>query len=221
MDSYELFAQAICDFINGEDVEFVVRRKSGIVDREIIALYYDGVLSEEIKALKYAKGLTLDIGCGAGRHSVYLLRKKIKVIAFDMNNTICRIVKNRGVKIVCGRAPFLPFKENMFDTVLLLGNGFGICGDYKNTLLLFKEIKRITKKGGFLIGSSTEPSHFPEAKDGILHLRAEYKGLIGDWFNLFLLSPDDVRTICDDTGWRFLKIFKGHLGHFVCVLQNA
>src|SRR5919201_108008 len=41
--------------------------------------------SIEKQALKFVRGRVLDIGCGAGRHSLYLQRKRFEVVGLEQS----------------------------------------------------------------------------------------------------------------------------------------
>ena len=51
----------------------------------------------EQKALKLAKGSILDVGCGAGSHSLYLQEKGLKVKAIDISKGAIDVAKQRGI----------------------------------------------------------------------------------------------------------------------------
>ncbi len=77
--------------------------------------------------MAHVKGRVLDIGCGPGRHSLWLQERGFDVVAIDISPLVVRVAKARGVKIsFIMAAQNLAFTPNSFDTVLLLGNNFGI-----------------------------------------------------------------------------------------------
>src|SRR5690606_41814213 len=80
-------------------------------------------------ALNLCFGKTLDIGAGAGSHSLYLQQKDIDVIALDISEKCCEVALDRGVKKVMCTDFFDLNTDEKFDTLLLLMNGIGICED--------------------------------------------------------------------------------------------
>ena len=80
----------------------------------------------EQKALMRAKGRVLDIGCGAGSHSLYLQNvKHLNVTAIDQSPFSIEVAKARGLKdAVC--TSLLEFDHEPFESILLLMNGTGI-----------------------------------------------------------------------------------------------
>ena len=96
--------------------------------------------SLERQAIKFAKGRILDIGCGAGRHSLHLQQKGLNVTGIDISPGAVKVCKLRGLKKAYNRSisDAGKFKADYFDTVLMLGNNFGLFGSAKG-------VKRILK----------------------------------------------------------------------------
>ncbi|HMC00754.1 MAG TPA: class I SAM-dependent methyltransferase, partial [Flavobacteriaceae bacterium] len=106
----DLFGKALLDYQNGIStgsmtfVEDIITSTS-ISDEDILALpYLFRSLSEmpllEQKALQLAKGKVLDVGCGAGNHSLYLKEKGLKVKCIDISKGAIEVCKKRGLKNV-------------------------------------------------------------------------------------------------------------------------
>ena len=51
----------------------------------------------ERRAISYAYGRVLDVGCGAGRHSLYLQGQGLDVTAIDLSPGAVKVCKLRGV----------------------------------------------------------------------------------------------------------------------------
>jgi 2-polyprenyl-3-methyl-5-hydroxy-6-metoxy-1,4-benzoquinol methylase len=52
----------------------------------------------EKEAMKHAKGRVLDIGCGAGRHALYLQKKGFDVLGIDNSSLAIKTCKLRGLR---------------------------------------------------------------------------------------------------------------------------
>lgn len=61
---------------------------------------YEDMPDIELKALDMAKGKTLDVGAGAGCHSLVLQEKGFDVTAIDISPLSVQAMKERGVKNV-------------------------------------------------------------------------------------------------------------------------
>ena len=59
---------------------------------------YENWHTIEKKAMVFVKGKVLDIGCGVGRHSLYLQKKGFDVLGIDNSPLAIKVSKLRGVK---------------------------------------------------------------------------------------------------------------------------
>ena len=85
----------------------------------------------EKRAIELAKGRILDVGCGAGRHALYLQSKGFDVTGIDNSPGAIEVCKLRGLNkaIVRPINQIDEFAPNSFDTIIMLGNNFGLFGD--------------------------------------------------------------------------------------------
>ena len=78
-DDEDAFGHQILDYYNGKAGKEIIERDDGLIEISTGPEYYFTEYSEWMKieqeALTYVKGHVLDIGCGAGRHSLYLQDK--------------------------------------------------------------------------------------------------------------------------------------------------
>jgi ubiquinone/menaquinone biosynthesis C-methylase UbiE len=171
----------------------------------------------ERQAMRYAWGRVLDVGCGAGRVSLYLQEKGLKVLGIDNSPLALKVSKSRGVKKV-KLIPFqkINFKPNSFDTVIMYGNNFGLFGSKLRAKQLLKKLHRMTSPRAVLICESldpyktSDPLHLAYQKSnrargrmsGQVRIRARYRAYVGKWFDYLLVSPEEMREIVEGTGWR-------------------
>ena len=80
----------------------------------------------ERKALDMATGHVLDVGAGAGCHSLVLQEHGIDVTAIDISPLAVETMRQRGIKNVLEQDFFT--LEGTYDTILMLMNGIGIVG---------------------------------------------------------------------------------------------
>lgn len=140
---------------------------------------YKEMLPLERKALDIAKGSVLDVGCGAGSHSLYLQKeKKLKVTAIDVSEGAVEVCKLRGLKDA-RHLDFFELNEEKFDTVLLLMNGTGIIGKLRNMDHFFDHVRSLLNPGGQVLMDSSDLSYlFDTDEDGGIwvNLDAPYYG---------------------------------------------
>ncbi|XLS28434.1 class I SAM-dependent methyltransferase [Flavobacteriaceae bacterium M23B6Z8] len=121
----------------------------------------------EKKALELAVGSILDVGAGAGSHSLYLQEQRaMNVTSIDISEGACEVCRLRGLKKVYQKDLF-SFSDQKFDTLLLLMNGTGICGTYANLPFFLAKLKELLNENGqVLIDSSDLIYMFDEDDDG-------------------------------------------------------
>src|SRR5437867_1862564 len=84
----------------------------------------------EREAMREVRGRVLDVGCGPGRHAVYLQRKGHRVVGVDASPTQVALARVRGLQEVYqASVQRLPRGLAMFDTVILMGNNLVLAGD--------------------------------------------------------------------------------------------
>lgn len=121
----------------------------------------------EKAAIKKCKGKILDVGAAAGCHAIILQKKGFNVIAIDKSGMATDVMRKRGIqKVVC--ADIFEYKENTFDTILLLMNGAGIGGNLSGLKKLLRHLKTLLSENGQILIDSTDIRYLFEEKDGSL-----------------------------------------------------
>jgi SAM-dependent methyltransferase len=115
---------------------------------------------DEVEFLKgiLVRGVTLDLCCGAGRHSIPLSSYG-DIISLDLSRDLLSTLKTRGgknVNPIRGDVRKLPFKEESFNNVINVFTSFGYFGDEENELVL-QEISRILKPQGIFVLDMANP----------------------------------------------------------------
>ena len=153
---------------------------------------YNAMPDIEKKALDLAQGKVLDVGAGAGSHSLYLQNyKKLEVTAIDISEGACEVCKLRGLHKIEKKDLFTSI-SGKFDTILLLMNGTGICGTFKKLPLFLNKLKSLLAVNGqILIDSSDIIYMFDEDEDGGRWITGE-KSYYGElMFTLFYNNEEE------------------------------
>ena len=120
----------------------------------------------EQKALKICQGEILDVGCGAGSHSLYLQNKGLSVTSLDTSLGAIEVSKQRGLKNTINENLFT-YKGKTFDTILILMNGVGLAGTFNGLEKFFAKLKSLLKTDGqILLDSSDIIYMFENDEDG-------------------------------------------------------
>lgn len=166
----DLFGKAILDYQTGNAPENLITETSISEEDEMDVSYlfrgYDAMPALEQKALQLAKGKVLDVGCGAGSHSLYLQNERgLDVTAIDISVNAIEACKLRGIKnTITGD---VMEHEGGYDTILLLMNGAGMCGKLKRISGFLYKLKSLLNEGGqILLDSSDIIYMFDEDDDG-------------------------------------------------------
>lgn len=167
----DLFGKAMYDFQTNNSPEDIITETSISEEDEMSVEYlfrsYDEMPKIEQKALQLAIGKTLDVGCGAGSHSLSLQNdRNLDVISIDISEKAIETCKLRGLKNVKVEN-ILDFEGEKFDTIILLMNGTGIFGKLENCNMYLSKLKSLLNLGGqILIDSSDIIYMFDEDEDG-------------------------------------------------------
>jgi SAM-dependent methyltransferase len=179
----DLFGKAILDYQTGNAPQHIITETSISEADEMSVAYLFRSIDEmpalEKKALELAHGSVLDVGCGAGSHSLYLQnQRKLNVTAIDISANAVEACRLRGIEKVT-EADIRFYNSGKFDTILLLMNGTGIFGQLKNVSAYLQKLKSLLNEGGqILIDSSDIIYMFDEDDDGgkWIPADAEYYG---------------------------------------------
>ena len=178
----DLMGRAIWDYFYQENPEDLQTETSisELDDLPVSYLFrnYKEMNALEKKALDLSFGKVLDVGAGAGSHSLYLQNKRnLEVTALDISSKSIKICKARGVKnAVC--EDFLKFSDSKFDTILLLMNGTGIFQSLKNVDQYLQKLKNLISENGQILLDSTDILYMYDQDDdgGVLVPATGYYG---------------------------------------------
>ena len=166
----DLFGKAILDFQTNNSPEDLIT-ETNISEADEMAVDYLFRSFEEMpkieqKALLVSKGKVLDVGCGAGSHSLYLQEKGFEVTSIDISENAIEACQLRGLKNA-KVLNVLELENEKFDTILLLMNGTGIFGTLSETSKYLQKLKSLLNPNGqILIDSSDIIYMFDTADDG-------------------------------------------------------
>ncbi len=109
----------------------------------------DDMPALEKEALVAARGRILDVGAGAGCHSLALQAMDKQVTAIDISPLSVATMRERGVLDVREQDFFA--LDGQFDTILMLMNGIGIVGTLARFPEFFMQVDRLLAPGGQLL----------------------------------------------------------------------
>ncbi len=190
----------------------------------------------EQQAINLAKGRILDIGCGAGRHALYLQEKGFDVTGIDNSPGAIEVCRLRGLKNALVRpiTKVDKFPKNSFDTILMFGNNFGLFGDAENAKTILKKLNRITAPNAKIIAGTRNPyltddtthleyHEFNRRRGrmaGQLRLRVRFGKTVGEWFDYLFVSPEEMREILANTDWQIEEFIASEEANYFAVIEK-
>ncbi len=185
----DLFGKALLDYHNDNYTENLITWTNISEEDELPLSYlfrnFEDMPTLEQKALNLSKGKLLDVGCGAGNHSLYLQQKDIDVTAIDSSKGAIEVCRNRGL-FKTEHSSIINYSETTnekFDTILLLMNGTGIFETLNKTSTYLEALKKLLKKNGQILIDSSDIKYMYEDNDGgyWVDMNAKYYGEL-DYF---------------------------------------
>ena len=173
----------------------------------------------EQKALKMAKGKTLDVGAGSGCHSLWLQDNGVDVTAIDISPYSVETMKARGVVNVLEQDFFT--LDEKYDTILMLMNGIGIVGTLEKLPDFFRHINNVLAEDGQLLCDSSDLCYLYDDKDGIAELMDSdkyygeleytmcYEDICGDSFPWLYIDANTLRNYAEANGFKMEIVRRG------------
>ncbi|GAB0157258.1 methyltransferase domain-containing protein [Chryseobacterium sp. Alg-005] len=218
----DLMGKAIWDFYHHENSEDLQTETSisELDELPVDYLFRDFEEMNEIeqKALQLAQGKVLDIGAGAGSHSLYLQNEKeLDVLALDISPKSVEVCQLRGVKnAVCQN--MLEFSGRTFDTILLLMNGTGVFESLAKIDVYLQKLHSLLNDNGQILIDSTDILYmFDRDEDGGVYIPAggyygeldyvvHYKGESEEPIKWLYLDFTTLRNAAENNGFKVEKI---------------
>ena len=189
----------------------------------------DAMLDFERYALDLCRGRVLDLGAGAGPHTLALQAQGRRVVAVEGSSGLAGLLKARGAaSVVC--ADFRYWWRPGFDTVLMLMNGLGPVGTLPGLHCFLAHARRFLAPGGQLLvdgaeaarGAPREATPWPPAGDYVGHawIELSYAGLIGQPYRELYVDLETLARAAATAGWRCEVAFEGADGAYLVRLTT-
>ncbi|WP_108867047.1 class I SAM-dependent methyltransferase [Aquimarina aquimarini] len=233
----DIFGTAIKDFYNKKYTEDITVLADDFDDDHIPIPYLFRAYTEmpkiEQKALDLSYGKVLDVGSGAGSHSLFLQNeKKLDVTALDISDGAIQICKERGIKQAIVQDIF-NHSSTTYDTILFLMNGSGIIGSLDRIDLFFTHIKTLLSKNGQVLIDSSDISYLFQDDDGSfwvdisagyygeMQYKLKYKNQESEQFDWLYIDYNTLQNAANTNGFISELIVEGENNDYLAKFTLA
>jgi SAM-dependent methyltransferase len=224
----DVFGKVLKDFYHtGENEKLWLHNNYGKPEDMPVDVFFrpgEDMPELEHHALSFCSGKILDIGAGAGSHALLLQSAGHDVTALEICESACEIMLDRGVKKIINRDLF-DFEKEQFDTLLLLMNGIGLCGDINGLRKFLSHSKKLLKPGGQLIFDSSDISYLytehnmpPENYYGEISYQYEYQSVKGDLFKWLYVDYNTLSAMAENMGWNSELLYDDDMDQYLARL---
>jgi SAM-dependent methyltransferase len=240
-DQQDAYGQLLYAHYQGEESQEIIERDDGYIDcsGKPVSYFttYEDWPAHYRAAMGYVQGRVLDVGCGAGRISLYLQDQGHDVLGIDNSPLALEVCRLRGLtKTSPTPLDRISSKLGMFDTILMLGNNFGLFGSPARAKHLLKNLYELTSYQGRIIAETNDiyqtqnPDHLEYHRNnqqrgrlaGQVRIRVRFKKYQTPWFDYLFVSKAEMVEILEDTGWevsRFIDAQEGPL--YIAILEKT
>jgi len=221
----DLVGEALSSYyFDKKDYPLIINNKYGEPEEMGMDIFFrdiNDLPDIEDYTLQLSRGRILDIGAGAGSHSLILQDKGMLVTALEKSPKGCEVMKARGIKDIVNDDIF-NFKKANYDTLILLMNGIGLAGTLLGFRKLLSVLKQLINPNGQVIFDSSDILYLyqdiqiPKKKYfGEIEYQFQYLNRYGEWFNWLYLDPGTLQKIASQEGWYCQIVYQDDLDHYL------
>ena len=175
----------------------------------------------ERMALSLCRGRILDVGAGAGCHSLSLQEQGAQVTAIDVSPLSVETMRRRGVIHAEVADFFTTAHSTSYETILMLMNGIGIVGKVAHLPAFFQRLDEILAPGGCVLTDSSDLRYVFEDEDGYfdpsdfdsyygeVDYQMSYGKIKGESFDWLYIDFETLSAAADQAGYQVELVRKG------------
>jgi SAM-dependent methyltransferase len=179
-------------------------------------------------------GPVLDLGAGAGRHSLLMQELGHHVTAIDISPGAVDVCRRRGVRDARVADLTEPPTDQRWHAVLLMCGNLGLAGGWDKTRELLARLAETCADDAVIVADSVDPTDTPDehpiarrtpdaerdVNAGLVTLRLRYGPLVSPWTRLLNVPAADVDPLVEGTGWRLDRHERLGADHYVVLRRR-
>jgi len=223
--SGDALGAALLDAAAGDRGLHFIERDDGLIEAMDASVYFSKQFhwpDTEARAIKGLSGRVLDVGAGAGRHSLVLQNRGCDVVALDVSPGAVQVCQQRGVHHTFLGTVFdlLETGVEPFDALILMGNNLALLQSPAKARGVFDAMRELLLPGGVIVGTlrdpylTDDPDHLAYHESnraagrppGQVRLRFRHRRVATEWFNLLFLSPEELAELAARSSWEIIDV---------------
>jgi len=177
-------------------------------------------------------GPVLDLGAGAGRHSLLMQDLGFQVTAIDISPAAVDVCRRRGVRDARVADLTDPPTDQRWRAVLLMCGNLGLAGGWAETRNLLARLAEICADDAVIVADSVDPTDAtgtdagsttnadPGGRPAPVTLRLRYGSLISPWVRLLNVPFVDAEPLVEGTGWRLDQHERQGADHYLLLRRQ-
>jgi SAM-dependent methyltransferase len=221
------YGQMLLAALDGRDPLEIVERDDGFIEAAGGPRLYLAPFRRwhplDRRAMRFVRGRTLDVGCGGGRVCLHLRERGHDVVGIDISPGAVEVCRRRGVRDVrlCS-IDDVDQSLGTFDTIVMLGNNFGLFASAAKARRLLRRFHRLTSDRGRIVAETRDvyrtddPVHKAYHRrnrargrmSGQIRMRVRFRDHATPWFDYLMVSRDELEDLLDGAGWRLGRVLE-------------
>ena len=190
----------------------------------------------ERETLSTISGPVLDLGCGAGRASLFVQGLGLDVTAVDASPGAVAVCKARGINDVRLGDLREPPNDKEWGAILMLCGNLGLAGGWNESQQLLRMLAELSRTDAVLIADTVDPTvgetesspvrAYQRAQlqrgkyEGLVGLRLHYGEMTSPWWEQSNILINDVPRLVDGTGWKISDHHIDGVDHYIAMSKE-
>jgi SAM-dependent methyltransferase len=217
----------------------ILERDDGFVETDSGELYFALFRrwpAHHRRAMRFARGRVLDVGCGAGRVCLHLQDRGLEVVGIDISPGAVEVCRRRGVTDPASVRSRTSARPSASSTPSSCSGTTSGCSQSKaKARRLLRRFHQLTSDRGRIVAETPDvydtedPAHLAYHERnrvrgrmaGQIRLRVRYRLLKTPWFDYLMVSPDELAELLKGTGWHVARVIAGDDTYIAVIEKDA